>query len=102
MSRDGKSESSVHAARIALHRCVDEWPNLGETHNRFESRVHLALRESEDRAAEKRVLPARQLRVKTCPHFEQSADRACDIGVAGRRPRDAREDAKESALSGAG
>ena len=87
MRGHGEREAHVHAARIALHRRIEELLDLGERDDLVELRGDLGLRHAEDGAVEKDVFAAGQLRVEAGADFEKRADAAAG---SRRRPRWAR------------
>ena len=90
MHRDREREPHVHAARIALHRRVDELLDARELDDVVEALLDLAAPHAEDRAVQVDVLAAGELRVEAGPDLEQAADPAADLGAPlGRRTRSA-------------
>ena len=88
---NGESESRVHSTGIALDRRVDELLHPGERDNFIESRRDLGAVHAHDRALQKHVLPAREIRVKTGAKLNQRANASVQRARAPRRPDDARE-----------
>jgi len=70
--RHGEAQPHVHAARVHLHRRVDEALETGERDDLVEHGVDLALAQPEDRAVEVDVLASRELRVEAGAELEQS------------------------------
>jgi len=58
---DGEREAEIHAARVVLHRGVDELLHLCERDDLIELPRRVGARHSEDRAVQEDVLPSRQL-----------------------------------------
>ena len=84
--RDGECQPHVHAARVPLHRRVDEPLHLGEPDDVVELRADLGPPHAEDRAVQEDVLSAGQLGMKAGSDLEQRADPP----VTTARPRSAR------------
>ena len=72
--RDREREPHVHAARVVLHRRVDEALDLGEGDDLVELARDLRAAHAENRAVQENVLAAGQLRMKPGADFEQRAD----------------------------
>ena len=88
VGRDGEREPDVHAARVALDRCVDEPLDAGELDDVVEAPLDLPALHPEDRTVEVDVLAAGQLLVEARPDLEQAADATTDLGPSlGRRRR---------------
>jgi hypothetical protein len=96
--RNGKRQACVHAAAVSLRRSVDELLDLRKVHYLVESPRNLAPAHSENRAAEKNVLTACELRMKSGSNFEQRPDSAIDLGASVSRLRNARENLEQRAL----
>ena len=101
MRGDRKREPHVHAARVALHRRVDELLDASELDNFVELARDLALAHPEDRTVEVDVFTPCQLRVEARADLEQAAEPTAHVGVAGGGLGDPGEDAQESGLAGA-
>src|SRR5439155_17583983 len=65
MHGDRETETHVHAARVGLHRRIEEAADVGELLDRRHRAVHLPARETEERAVEVRVLSAAEVRVES-------------------------------------
>src|SRR5919201_1634999 len=98
--RNREREPDVHAARVPLHRRVDELLDAGELDDVAELALDLAALHAEDRAIQEDVLAARQLRVEACADLEQAADAAANDGAPARGRRDPREDLEQRRLAG--
>ena len=85
---DGEREPDVHAARVPLHRRVDEPLDAGELDDVVEALLDLPALHPEDRAVQIDVLAAGELLVEAGPDLEQAPDaargsrRAPCVGVA--------------------
>src|SRR6185295_2097391 len=97
--RDGEREAHVHAARVALHRRVEEPLDLGERDDLVELRGDLRAAHPEDRAVQEDVLAARQLRMKARADLEKARDAPADPDASGRRLGDARQDLQHRGLA---
>jgi hypothetical protein len=98
---DGEGEAEVHAARVPLHRRVDEPLDLGERHDLVELADDLLAMHAEDRAVEEHVLAPGQIRMESRTDLEQRADATLDRRTSRRRRRDAGEQLEQRALAGA-
>ena len=74
-----KGQAHVHAARVALHRRVDELADLGERDDLVELSVDLGLSHAEDGAAEIDVLEPGELLVEAGADLEQRPDPPVDL-----------------------
>ena len=83
--RDCEGEPDLHPRRVALDRDVDELANPGELDYLVELPFRLGSRHAEDRPVEKDVVAAAQLRVKACPHLEETANTTMDLGASRAR-----------------
>jgi hypothetical protein len=100
VSGDREREPQVHAARVALHRRVDEALDLGEGDDLVELALDLAAAHAEDRAVQEDVLATREIAVEARPDLEERPDTAADARLAVRRLGDAREDLEQRRLAG--
>src|SRR6266849_1488814 len=96
-----KGQAHKHAAGIMLHRRVDEFVEFGEGHDFIEFAGDFLPAHAQDGAAQIRVLPAGEFRVKTRADLEKTADAAMNFGPARSRPRDAGKNLEEGGLAGA-
>ena len=99
MRGHGKRQPHVHPARIMFHRRIDEFFQLRERHNLIELALDLLLVHPQDRAAQERVFPARQLRMKSGAHFEQRPDAPVNLRPARGRLRNPRKDFQQRGLA---
>ena len=98
--RDREGEPRVHAARVGLHRLVDELSDVGERRNLVEPLPHLAPRDAEDRAVQEDVLAARELRVEAASQLEERRHAAAHLDPTFARDLGTRDDLEERALAG--
>ncbi len=96
-----EGEADVHAARVALHRRVEEALDLGELDDLVELAAHLGAAHPEDRAVEVDVLATAQLRVEAGADLEQAADPAAHCDPSLGRLGDPAQDLQEGRLAGA-
>src|SRR5690242_9102600 len=101
MSGDREPESDVHARRIALHRRVDELPQLSEFNDTVELSVDLATSHPENRAVQINVFAPGQLGMKTRSDFNQRREPSVDHDLAVSWRRDPRKELQDRALAGA-
>ena len=97
----GKAKARIHAGRVAFDRGIDEIPETREFHNFVELLPDLVFLHPEDRAVEKNILAAGEVRMETGAHFDESRhDAMADYAPFGRihYPRQHLED---GALPGA-
>ena len=98
---DGERQPDVHAARVVLHRRVDELLELRKGDDRVELADDLGAEHPEDGAVEEDVLPAGQVGMKAGADFEQARDAAVQLDIAFGRRGDARQNLEQRALAGA-
>ena len=98
--RDREGEPRVHAARVGLHRLVDEPSDVGERRNFVEPLPHLPPGDAEDRAVQEDVLAARELRVEAASQLEERRHAAAHLDLAFARDLGTRDDLEERALAG--
>src|SRR5216683_1583584 len=96
--RHRERQPDVHPARIMLDRRLDEFFDLREGHDLVEFPVDLPLAHPQNRPAQIRILPPRQLRMKTRAHFQQAAHLPANLPPALRRPRNTRQDLQQRGL----
>ena len=96
--RHGEGEAHVHAARVDLHRLIDELADVGEARDRVEARADLVLGEAEQRAVEIDVLAAAELGVEAGAELEQRRDAAAHLDAAGARRQRAGDELQQRAL----
>ena len=101
MGGDGKRQPQCHAARVALHRGVDELGHVGEVDDVVELPVDLVAAHAQDGAIEVDVLAAGQIRMKSGAHFQQTRHPAVDHGRPPRRLRDSRQNLQQRRFAGA-
>src|SRR5882672_6330701 len=101
MRRDRKPQTQVHAAGISLSRRIEKPRHLGEGHNLVELTRDLIAIHSQDRAVQVNVFTARQIRMKTCSHPQQTAGTAKQVGFTRRWSGDSRQNSKQRRLAGA-
>ena len=70
MCGNREREPHVHAAGVALHRCVDELLDLGEGDDLVELARDLGAAHAEDRPVEVDVLAPAQLRMEAGAHLQ--------------------------------
>ena len=99
MSRHGEAEPQIHAARIMLHRRVDEVCDAGEVDDRIELGTDLAAAHAEDRAVQIDVLAPRQFTVEAGADFQQATEAPGHVDAPRRGVNDAREDLEQGALA---
>src|SRR5436853_2810461 len=82
VSREGKREPDIHAARIALDRCVEELLDLGKSNDLIELLSNFCAAHTKNGAVQIDVFPAGQFRMKTCANLEERADPAVNVRTA--------------------
>src|SRR4051794_14245432 len=92
-------ETQVHAARVALDRRVDKTLDLSERDDLVELPGDLPAPHPEDRAIEKDVLAAGELRMEPCADLQERADAPADREPSLGRRSDSREDLQQRALA---
>ena len=89
MGADGEGEAGAHAARIELHRLVEEVAEAAQFADRIEAGGDLRPLQPEDGAGQIGILPAGQLVVEGGAEGEHGRDAARDEDPPGRRLGDA-------------
>src|SRR6516162_4863490 len=101
MGSHRKGQSYIHAARVALHRSIDEFLNARKFDNFIELAHDFRAPHPENRTVEKNVIPASQLRVEACPDFKQTSYAAAEFYPARGGTSDPREELEQGRLAGA-
>ena len=83
-----------------LHRSIQELFHLCKFYNLIELLLDLTPAHSQNRTVQVDVFPACELGVKTCAHFQQTANTAMNLGPAGGRFGDPTQDLEQGALTG--
>ena len=87
-----------HSRGVMLHGRVDEFFQLGESHDFVELSGDLPLAHPQDGPGEIRVFPPRQLRMKPRPYFQQRPHLPVNFRPASGGAGDAGKDFQESGL----
>jgi len=87
VDRDGKAEPHVHAARVRLHRRVEEAADIRELLDRRHLTLHLLARDPEQRAVQVRVLAPGEVRMEARADLEERRDPTVHLERAGGRLR---------------
>src|SRR5262245_33528475 len=82
--RDGECETNKHTAGVGLYWAIDEITYFGKLFNQRDPLASLGIREPEDGGVEVNILATRELRIKTCPEFEERRHAASNHNAAGR------------------
>ena len=101
MRRHRESQADIHARGVALDRRIEKSLDLGKGDDLVEFPADLGPRHAEDRAVQKDVFAAGQLRMKSGADFEQAGDAALDRDAALGRLGDARQDLQQGRFAGA-
>src|SRR5208337_4667273 len=99
MRGDSERQPHIHAAGIVLHRGINEFFQLRETHNFVEFADDLLLAHPQNRAAQKGVLAPGEFGMKTGANFQEAANAAVNFRPALGRPGDARKDFQQGGLA---
>src|SRR6266481_1511184 len=99
MSIDSEGQADVQAGGVVLYGGVNEFFEFGEGHDFIELTLDLRFAHAEDGAGEKSVLPPGQLRMKTCPHFQQRPDPPVNLRPACGGPRNSRQNLQQRRLA---
>ena len=99
MRRHREGQSQIHAARIALHRRIDEALNFGERDDLVEAACDTRAIQSQDRPVEIDVVPAGELGMETGADLQERPDASANLGVPGGGVGDAREQLQQRALA---
>src|SRR5271166_1548487 len=100
MRGDCKCQPYIHAAGIMFYRGINKFFQLRETHNFVEFADDLLLAHSQNRAAQKGVLPASEFGMKTGANFQEAANAAVNFRPALGRPGDTGKDLQQGGLAG--
>ena len=98
---DREGQAHEHAARVALHRRVDEGPDAGEVDDLLVAVEDVPSTEAQQRPVEEDVLAPRELGVKAGSDLEQRGRPAVELDASLGRQRDARQQLEHRALAGA-
>ena len=101
MHRDAEPKAHVHAARVRLHRGVEEPADVGELLDRRHDPVHLLAREPQERSIQIRVLAPAEVRMEAGTDLEERGHPAVDLERATRRFRGPRQELEECRFPGA-
>lgn len=85
----------IHAARVALHRGIDEILHTGEGDDLVELGRDFSPGHAEDGAIHEDVIPAGQIGVEASPYLEEAADAAIDLDAPGAGSGDAGDELQE-------
>src|SRR5262245_10889430 len=99
MRRHCEGQAQIHAAGVVLDRSIDELLDLRKGDDLIEVLVDLFALHTKDRAVEKDILTSGQLRMEAGANLQQRANPPKDVGVAGCRLGDSRENLKQRALA---
>ena len=97
----GEAEPYLHAARVALDRCVQELADICEGNDLVEPTQNLRPLHAQDGPAEEDVVSAGELLVKAGPDLEQRPNASVQLRAAQCRLGDARHDLEQGGLAGA-
>src|SRR5215467_979336 len=95
-----KGQTHVHAAAVALDRCIDEAFHLGKGDDVIESRPDLGPAHAEYRAIEKDVLATGQFGMKTGAHLKHARDAPAQHGTPASRLGNPPENLEQGRFAG--
>src|SRR4030095_1124660 len=72
-----KPEAGIHARRVPLDRCIDEFLAPGESNNGIKAPTDLVSRHAQNRAIEVDVLATSKVWVKARTDLDESGDTTC-------------------------
>src|SRR5438309_2299811 len=98
VDRDREAQAHVHAARVRLHRRVEEPADVGEALDLGHRRVHLAPRQAEERSVEVRVLAAAEVGMESRADLKERGDPASGSERPRCRLRRAGDELEEGGL----
>src|SRR5262249_48356762 len=99
MRGHGERKPHIHAARIPLHWCVQEFLYFGKSDDFVEFLSNLLLGHSKDCAVQIDILSSRQLRMKPGPDLQQAGDTSTDNNSSSSWLCDSTEDLEKCALA---
>ena len=97
--RDRESETDVHAARISLHRLIDEFADLGEARDFRHQSLSFRLGKPDQRRVHEDVLDAGELRIESGAELEQRRDSTFKPNRSVRRFECAGDDLQQRRLA---
>src|SRR5215469_9642284 len=95
MGRDRESETHIHAARIALNRCVEKFLNSRKIDNLIKLLSDLGTFHTQDRSIQEDVLTPSKLRMKSGTNLEQTSHSAVQFDLSLGRVCNQREDLEQ-------
>src|SRR2546430_262563 len=95
---DRETETHIHAARVGLHRRIEEAADIGELLDGRHRAVHLLARETEERAIEVCVLAAAKVRVESRADLKKRGDATVHLERSPRGLRRTREELEQGRL----
>src|SRR5262249_18561373 len=98
MRCDREGEPDIHAARVALHRRIQEAFHLGEGDDLVEFTLYFSARHAEDRAVQEDVFAPCELGVEACADLQQAGHPAPNSYPPFARLGDARKDLQQRAF----
>ncbi len=101
MDRDGEGEPRIHAARVRLHRTIDEFVDVGKAQDVVHAGRHLRRRHSVNRRRELDVFPPGEFGIESRAELEDRGDAATHGDASRRRPQRARDQLQQRRLAGA-
>ncbi len=98
VNRDGEGQPHRHAARVRLHRLIDEAADLGERFDPREALLHFFFRKPQDRAVQEHVVASGKFRIEARAQLEQRGHAPPRVYDARRRLQDPRANLQQRAL----
>src|ERR1700737_489191 len=86
---DRESQSHEHAARIALHRSIEEFFDLRKTHDLVHFLRNFSTSHAEDGAAQENIFAPGEFRMKSSSYFQETSNPPIEIDPPGRGVGDA-------------
>ena len=91
----------IHAARVALHRGIDEILHTGEGDDLVELGRDFSPGHAEDGAIHVNIIPTGQVGVEAGADLQEAADAAIDLDATGAGSSDAGDELQEGGFAGA-
>lgn len=101
VDRHRECEPDHHAARIGLHRLMDEIADFREFRDVGEFMIHCLRGDAQDRGVQIDVIAARKFRIESGAQFEESRHPSADFHAARAGLQDAGADLQQRALAAA-
>src|SRR3990172_8382083 len=97
----GEAQAHVHAGGVALHRGIDEVPQLGEADHLVEAAADLLAGHPQDRSVEEYVLAAGEVGMEAGAQLDEGGNATLDADIAVAGGHDTGDQLEDGALAAA-